>query len=324
MKGHGFFFAWLFCGITEIAFAQMPNTAEMLGYSPQDKLLIINADDFGMCHAENVATIELLKGGHISSATMMVPCPWVKEAVAFCLKHPEVNVGIHTTFTSEWKYYKWGSVAPSSQVLSLLTPEGYFPSGVQTVETNARPEEIEIEMRAQIEKALAFGIKPTHFDNHMGSVYGLLTGRHFFDVVFKLSAEYNLPFRLPRNLSDRYLQVLPQAVIQQMQQKSKEIIAKGYVLPDYLETVEHGKNFDETALAYQTLLSQLKPGVTELYIHAALPTEEMKAISGAWKNREMDYQFFQSPETREFLTKQEIKMISYRELRTLQMKRMGR
>jgi len=128
-------------------------TGELLGYSADQKLLIVNADDFGMCHAENLATIDLLKNHHITSATVMLNCPWVEEAAEFCRTNPGVDVGVHLTFTNEWKRYKWASVASSSSVPSLLDKLGFLHQTVLQVEQNAVAHEVEIEIRAQLEKA---------------------------------------------------------------------------------------------------------------------------------------------------------------------------
>ncbi len=310
----------LVMGLSQTCKAQ--TTGEMLGYGASEKLLIINADDFGMCHAENAATMDLLLGGHVTSATIMTPCPWFEEAAAFCREHPTIDVGVHLTLTAEWKRYKWGSVAPADLVKTLLTPQGYFPDDSPEVEARADLAEVEREFRAQLEKAKQAGIQLTHFDNHMGSAYGLATGRHFFEIVFKLSKEYGLPFRLPRNISERYLASLPEQSQTAMREKVKALTAQGFALPDYLESVQHGKTYDESVAAYQRFFRNLKPGVTELYIHAALPEEEMKAISGSWRNRDYDYRIFKSEETKKLLAELKVKWIGWRELQRLQTTKM--
>ncbi len=311
---------FLVMGISYLSRAQ--TTGEMLGYGANDKLLIVNADDFGMCHAENAATMDLLVGGHVTSATIMVPCPWFEEAAAFCREHPLIDVGVHLTLTAEWKKYKWGSVAPADLVRSLLTPQGYFPDDSPEVEMRADLAEVEREFRAQLEKAKQAGIQLTHFDNHMGSAYGLATGRHFFDVVFKLSKEYGLPFRLPRNISERYLASLSEQGKAAIKEQIKLWTAQGFALPDYLESVQHGKTYEESVAAYQRFFRNLKPGVTELYIHAAFPEEEMQAISASWRNRDYDYRIFKSEETKKLLAELDVKLIGWRELQRLQRARM--
>jgi len=294
------------------------NTAELLGYNADAKLLIVNADDFGMCHAENKATQELLLDGYITSATVMVPCPWVVEAAQFCKEHPNYDVGIHLTLNSEWKRYKWGSVASMDLVSSLLTPQGFFPDDILRVENHAKPEQVEIELRAQIDRAIQLGIQPTHIDNHMGSVYGLATGKHFLDIIFKLSAEYQLPFRLPRQMSDKYKTTLPADRIEMINGFANSLVQKGFALPDYLVTVEHGDSYEGTVEAYHKLFQNLKPGVTELYLHAAKPSAEMKAISNVWYQRDWDYRVFMDAETKQYLDELDIKLIGWRDLQELQ------
>lgn len=298
-------------------------TAELLGYNSDDKVLIINADDFGMCHSENVATMDLLLFGGISSATVMTPCPWFNEAAEFCRNNPLADVGIHLTLTSEWKRYKWGSVAPADLVPSLLTYEGYFPEGTLYVEMWANPEEVEIELRAQIEKALQLGIAPTHIDNHMATVYGLFTGHDFLDSVFKLSKEYGLPFRLPRNLPDYYSEQLSQVVIDKLMGMADSLVTEGFTLPDYLHSINYGNTYEKTFSNYRDFLINLKPGVTELYIHAAKESDEIKAVTNSWRNRDFDYQIFMSNEMRDLIDSLGIHLIGWRDLQELQVEQIG-
>lgn len=311
--------SWTFLWLLSLLLPVMvlgKNTAEMLGYDARARLLIINADDFGMCHAENAATRDLLLAGGVTSTTVMTPCPWFPEVADFYQQHPDIDIGVHLTLNAEWTRYKWGSVAPGDQVTSLLNPSGFFYHDVLPVEQNAVSEEVRKEFVAQIEKALRAGIQPSHIDNHMGSAYGLLTGRDFLDIVFELSAQYNLPFRLPRQAGNR--PDLSPEQIAGFQQMTDDLVQKGFVLPDYLITVEHAATETGSLEHYKHLFQNLEPGVTELYIHAALPTDEMKAISGAWEHRMFDYHIFSSPGTRAYLDSLGIKLIGWKKLQTLQ------
>ncbi|MGC8846717.1 MAG: ChbG/HpnK family deacetylase, partial [Candidatus Hydrogenedens sp.] len=139
---------------------------ERLGFPPDTKVLIINADDFGMNHATNMATIRALRVGGVTSSTVMVPCPWFPEAVSIIKENPKVSIGVHTTLTSEWGKYKWGPVLGRTAVPSLCDEMGYFYADVPFVYLNAKPEEVEKEVRAQIDKALSAGIDVTHIDSH--------------------------------------------------------------------------------------------------------------------------------------------------------------
>lgn len=153
--------------------------AQALGYTSDDKLLIINADDYGMCHSTNAGIQQLLDEKVISSATIMMPCPWAKEAVQWAVSQPHVDIGVHLTFTSEWDTYRWGPVSRIPTVSTLHSAEGYFPSDCLTFEQTAHPEHVYIEMIAQINLAQQMGIVPTHLDNHMGSLYGLESGNDY-------------------------------------------------------------------------------------------------------------------------------------------------
>ena len=319
MMNRLFYFVLTFIITGNIHSGRTQTTAQLLGFNSNDRVLIINADDFGMCHSENVATMDLLLYGSISSATIMTPCSWFSEAAEFCKNNPQADVGIHLTLTSEWKRYKWGSVASTDLVPSLLTYEGYFPEGTLYVELWASPFEVEIELRAQIEKALQFGIVPTHIDNHMATVYGLYTGKDFLDIVFDLSKQYGLPFRLPRNLPEYYIQQLPQERINKFHALADSLVAEGYVLPDHLHSINYGNTYTETFSNYRDFLMNLQPGVTELYIHAAKESDEIKAITNAWRNRDFDYRIFMANEMKDLIDSLDIHLIGWRDLQELQL-----
>src|SRR5216117_396380 len=151
--------------------AQTKTVAERLGYPADSKLLILHADDLGAAHAIDAASFDALDHGAVSSASIMVPTPWITEVAAYARAHPNADLGLHLTLTSEWETYRWGSVASRDRVASLLDPDGTFPNEDSVVATRAKLEEIEIELRAQVERALALGIHPTHLDSHMGSLF---------------------------------------------------------------------------------------------------------------------------------------------------------
>ncbi len=156
--------------------------AEKLGYPKDAKLLILHADDIGVSHSVNAATIAAFEKKGITSASIQVPCPWFLEIATYAKAHPELDWGIHLTLTAEWKYYKWGGVLPADQISSLLDKDGYFYNSVEDFAQHAKPQEVEAELRAQIERALAFGIKITHLDSHMGALYAT---PEFTQILFK-------------------------------------------------------------------------------------------------------------------------------------------
>ncbi len=170
------------------------NLAERLGYEADAKLLIVHADDIGLARSVNIATVQAFESGGITSGSLMVPCPWFPDFAAYYREHQPLDVGIHTTLAAEWDYYKWGGVSPAGEIPSLLDDNGYFYSPVEEVGLHADPAEVEKEIRAQIERALALGIRPTHLDTHMGSV---MAKPELLQIYLKLGMEYGVPVLTP-------------------------------------------------------------------------------------------------------------------------------
>ena len=168
------------------------------------KYLIINADDFGSFKGANLAISDLLTDPNsaLTSSTIMAPCPWAPDAVNFAVKNPELCIGVHWTFTNEWSSYRWGPVAHNNTE-SLRDEFGYMHHESDEFEKHASLDEVYAEAVAQIELLKKLGLNPSHIDNHMGSIYGVATGRfELLNVAFKVAAEYGLPFRFPANLAD--------------------------------------------------------------------------------------------------------------------------
>jgi chitin disaccharide deacetylase len=298
------------------------NTAKALGYSEHAKLLIVNADDFGMCHATNQAVQQLLEAGAISSATVIMPSAWAKEAANWSAAYPQYDVGIHLTFTSEWDVYKWEPVTRNENTSSLITAEGYFPSDCQTFELQADPEQVRVEIVNQIGLAQRLGMDPTHLDSHMGCLYGLETGRHFVQIVLDVCVKYGLPFRFPRSLYGRNKSPEMEAGVQAL---AKLAEAQGVVILDYLLDVPYFPNMKETyedvKRKMMMLLHGLRPGVTEIMIHPSLVTDELKAIAPKhWPRRGIDRQLFLDPDICRLLQVENIQMIRWADLRNVQRK----
>ena len=162
-----------FVVISAVAWAQQKTVQERLGYPKDTKLLIIHADDLGVSHAENMASIQAMEKGVVSSGSIMVPCAWLPEIAAYAKSHPNVCLGLHLTLNAEWKVYKWGPVTPHDQVSSLLDGNGYLNESVEAFLKTAKPDEVEKELRNQIERAKHLGIDPTYFDAHMGAAFSM-------------------------------------------------------------------------------------------------------------------------------------------------------
>ncbi len=286
------------------------STAQRLGYGANDKVIIVHADDIGMSHSVNMASIEALKHNMVTSGSIMVPCPWFPEIADYAKQHPELDLGIHLTLTSEWKYLRWRPVAPIDKVPGLLDEQGFMWKSERQTAMKATPQEIETELRAQIDRALAFGIKPTHLDTHMGTLY---TRKDFFDVYVKLGKEYNLPIMAMRPTPEaiEFAKKDGSPVTAEMLAK---VEADGLPVLDYLVTGITGKTFEERKKAYHELLRNLKPGVTMLIVHLGMDNDELKATTGSWQQRHGDFLSFTDPDTKKLMDELGIKTSTWREM----------
>ena len=281
--------------------------AERLGYKATDKILIVNGDDAGMCHAANQGTIEVLEQGLMRSSTIMVPCPWFLEIAAYAKEHPEKDFGIHLCHTSEWKHYRWGPVADQAKVPGLIDPQGYLWASVEDVYAHASPEEALVEARAQVRRALDAGVDVTHLDSHMGT---LQSDPRYVQSYLQLAVEFDLPVRMASQ------ETLARAGFPGLR---AEFAAKGVVFTDYFVYDELKDEKQDVKGFWRKIVDNLKPGVTELYIHAALPTEELKAITGSWSTRSQEREVFtHDAALKKTVTDQGIILIGYRPLRDLQ------
>lgn len=287
--------------------AESRSLAERLGYKATDKILIVNGDDVGMCHSANAATIDCLERGLMRSATIMVPCPWFLEIADYAKKNPAKGFGIHLCHTSEWQKYRWGPVADRTQVPGLIDPEGYLWRSVEEVYRNAKPEEALIEGRAQIKRALAAGVDVTHLDSHMGTMQ---LNPEYMKAYVQLGVEFDLPLRMA---SQETMARFGQPDLR------NQIAAKGIVFTDYFIYEELKNQKNGVKAFWLDIVKNLKPGVTELYIHAGLPNDELKAVTGSWSTRAQEYEVFTNDEDmKRLVAEQKIILIGYRPLRDLQ------
>lgn len=292
-----------------------------------DRYLIINADDFGMCNASADAVIDLFKNekSALTSATVMTPCGWAPKACRFAKENPQFAIGTHLTFTCEWSNYRWGPVG-SGKNDSLRDEEGYLWHESDMVEKNVDLAEVEAEIRAQIEKSKKLGLNPSHIDNHMGSLYGIETGRfELLTLTLDIAGEYGLPFRFPACFTDDQfgntmldIKIDPEMIKGLMGQLVAYAGAKGVALPDYLIPNEwEGKSFkdyeDWRDYIYE-LYKSFPDGVTETYMHPALETDELKAITGCWERRVWEHRLLSDPATKQHIEANGIKLINYRDL----------
>jgi chitin disaccharide deacetylase len=277
-------------------------TAEKIGYRTDARLLIINADDFGMCHDENEATIMGLSQGLFTSSTILTTCPWFEEAAGFARNTPKADLGVHLALTSEWERYKWGPVLGRTEVPSLTDDRGYLWADVPSVFQHDRLEEVEIELEAQIEKTIAAGIDITHLDCHMGPLH---LRADYHRIYLKLAMDFRLPIRLtPR----RAMRQLGMADI------LDDLDRNGILYPDNF-VLAGPKSIDETEAFWSELLRNLKPGISEIYCHPALARDELKSCARDFAQRQRDFEYFTAEKTRQLLKDEGIELIGYRKLR---------
>lgn len=278
---------------------------EKLGYSKEAKLLIIHADDFGMCHSENRATIKAMEDGVVNSASIMVPCPWFMEAAQYTKKNPHLDIGIHLTVTNEWGRYKWAPVSPDAP--SMRGKDGYMHEECIDVSTNATIEDVETELRAQIEKAIANGVNPTHFDSHMGCLFW--NREDIFQLYIALGKEYKVPVLLnPRffsymtegkDYSKSFLKYLD----------DEELVVAKKVMMD------PGKKTREDLFDYYTEeLVSLEAGLNVMLVHVGYNDEELRGITARAKIRQWDLEYYTSEECRKLLKDKNIKLVTWKEV----------
>ena len=283
------------------------------------KYLIVNADDYGMCNAANQAVAELFEGGYLKSATVMMPCPTARDAVEFSNAHPEYAIGIHLTMTSEWGKYRW---KPLTNGKTLLDEEGFMWHESDQVEKNASYADLEAEIRAQIDLAHSWGMKPSHTDNHMGSLYGHYTGRlGLAKMTLRVCGEYGYAYRLYTKHDKRICpNGTPYFLYAAITLLSKKWGKKyNVVIPDYLLFPDWN---DEMRVSYEVYRDTIlkiwtnipEDGVTETFIHPSVECDELKGITGRWQDRVWEYQLMKDPYTHKYLKEHGVELISYREL----------
>lgn len=279
--------------------------AERLGYTADSKLLIIHADDLAVAHSENQASFNAMKDGVVNSASIMVPCPWLPEVAAYAKANPDHDLGLHLTLTSEWKHFKWGPVSDCSDLTGLVDSNGYFYDNCASFASQAKPEAVEKELRAQIEKAKSLGIEPTHLDSHMGCLF--FQNPVLFGIYLKMGRELGIPAMVGQDL----LGILPEPF--------KQVVTDKDIVVDHIITA-NPEDFEKGMPQYYTsVLQNLQPGVNVLIIHTAFNDTEMQSVSidhpdwgAAW--RQADYDFFTGEECRKLLNAQNIQLITWREI----------
>lgn len=279
----------------------------------EPKRLIIHADDAGMSHSVNVATIDALEKGIVTSASVMVPCPWFKEFAEYAKAHPQHCYGIHLTLNSEWDNYRWGAVAGNARVPSLVDSEGYLWDGTDQVKQHAKADEVRIELKAQIDRAIEFGVPLSHLDTHMGSV---MTRPDLVEVYVKLGLEYKLPVLFFNRLTPEAAREYP-AIAARQEWASTQLNSAGLPMLDHLLQFYGGDIPAKRLETYQQAIKKMPAGVTALLIHCGIDNEELKGITSSSSRRDQDYRIFTDTATRDLIRDNQIELISWKQLKKM-------
>jgi chitin disaccharide deacetylase len=279
--------------------AQTPapkSVAERLGFPANSRLLVVHADDFGMSHSVNRAIIEALENHWVTSASILVPCPWFPEVAQWAKSHPDADLGIHLALNSEWTTLRWGPVSPQPRNSSLLDPDGYLPLTTEYVASHAKISDVETETHAQVDKAKSAGIHLTHLDTHMGAI---VTTPDLIQAYLRLGQAYNLPLLLDN--------------------RADAVAAPGTVLLNQLLQMNPGTPKSQWLDAYKKILAPLPPGSYQLIVHLAYNDAEMQGATADHPDwgaqwRQNDLELVRSPEFQKFLKDQGFILLAWKDL----------
>ena len=287
------------------------NLAERLGFAPDDRVLILHADDVASSHASNAAAIECLERGSLTSASILVPAPWFWEIAAYARSQPEADFGVHLTLTCEYSPYRWRPLSDRSLAPGLYDEEGCLWHTVDQAVEHVSVQEAERELRAQIETALAAGIDVTHFDTHMGTT----VQPKFLDTYISLGLEYRTPLfafhPTPERLREAGLGDYWSALEPQLRRADEA----GFPVLDHVLVNTLGHQQEEKEAYFKGLFADLRPGVTHFLVHPAKPSDELSAMTESAPLRAQDYEVFRDRSMADELARLGIKTITYRQIR---------
>ena len=282
-----------------------------LGLSDTDKVVIIHADDIGMCQASIQAFKDLWEVGTITSGAVMVPCPWFPATAQICRENPEMDMGVHATLNAEWESYRWGPVSTRDQLSGLMDAEGYFHQWQAAVYQNAKPEAVAVEVNMQIERAMAAGIDLTHVDSHMGTIMNPL----FIQSYIQSAAGRLLPNMLPRvSATGAEMMGISADELQAYTPIMQQLESQGIPMLDGLFTMPLEHADDHIGVA-KKILSELPVGISHFILHPSTDMPELRAICPDWQARVANYNAFMSDELKGFIKNSDIRLIGYRQIR---------
>jgi predicted glycoside hydrolase/deacetylase ChbG (UPF0249 family) len=284
--------------------------AAHVGAAPDARLVIAHQDDVGMCHSANAAFAELAGRGFITCGSVMVPCPWFREAVAIAKANPDTDIGVHLTLTSEWEHYRWRPISTASRASGLIDEDGYMWRRVPMLRDHVVAEAAEAEMRAQIDLALAAGLIVTHLDTHMGAA---LTPE-LIDIYIRLGRDYHLPILFPRG-SSGYLEVLNMGAVDPALYGGRiaEIEAAGNPVIDHVDLTRDASP-DDAEAAYHDMIAAVPPGLSFLALHCCTPGDIEAIVPPRAHWRTNEYRLFRDPAFLSWVAGSGIHLIGFREI----------
>ncbi len=285
--------------------------AEKLGYPSDKKVIILHADDAGMSEGANIATIQYLENNLIQSAAVMAPCPNAEEFIKWAIDHPASDVGMHLTLTSEWQEYRWTTITNPDEVPGLIDPDGMFWHEVYEVVTHASAEEVEKEIRAQIDMAIEMGYQPDHLDTHMGTLYG---HPDYLEVFINIAEEYGIPANII-DLSDTLVAARFKKEGYPIDENVIGLVNK-YKLPklDNFTSAPKGDTYEEKVENFKALIKSLPSGLTEIIFHPSVQSHELKSITNSWQQRVWEAEMFSDPDMISFFKEEEIIFTNWKEI----------
>lgn len=287
------------------------NLAERLGYSADDRVLILNADDVGSTHASNAATFECLERGSLTSGSILMPAAWSPEVASYARDHPEADLGVHLTLTCEYNEYRWRPITERSQAPGLYDEEGYLWRTMAEAVEHISPEEADLELRAQIDTAMKAGIDVTHLDTHMGTVIQ----PKFMEVYFSLGLDYKIPVFVFRPNPERLREAGLSEYWDAIQAQLARLDEAGFPVLDHILATQLEVSPQERSAYFSEIFASLRSGVTHFLIHPTLRSDEVSAMTESAPSRAMDYELFRDRSIAEELKNLGIHTITYREIR---------
>lgn len=293
---------------------------EKLGFPADQKVIILHADDIGMSYEGNIAAKDSLPKKHYLSCSAMAPCPWFNEFANWAKENPGYDIGLHVTLNAEWKWYRWAPVSDPSDVPGLVDKEGYLHNSTVVSAIRGKGAEVEKEIRAQVEKALALGFRPTHLDSHMGTCFAK---PEFVEAYLKVALEYGIPAFVPAPSP---------ALIARLRQEGTPITAQHVKLMeehpgpkiDDFYVLGNAADYEQKKAQTLTIIESIEPGLTQIIFHPSVESETMKNITGTWQMRSWEARMWGDPDIVQYFKDNNIVQTNWIELEKRYQERFGK